>query len=70
MWTPRNLELATRSTSVEGKHLNVLEWPSQSPDLSPIENLCLDLKIAVHKRKPSNMKELEKFRLDEWAKIS
>jgi len=52
----------------KGKHLNVLEWPSQSPDLNPIKNLCLDLKIAVHKRKPSNM-ELEKFCLDEWAKI-
>ena len=53
----------------KGKHLNVLEWPSQSPDLNPIENLWSDLKIAVHKRKPSNMKELEQFCLEEWAKI-
>ena len=53
----------------KGKHLNVLEWSSQSPDLNPIENLWSDLKIAVHKRKPSNMKELEQFCLEEWAKI-
>ena len=53
----------------KGKHLNVLEWPSQSPDLNPIENLWLDLKIAVHKREPSNLKELEQFCLEEWAKI-
>ena len=33
----------------KGKHLNVLEWSCQSPDLNPIENLWLDLKIAVHK---------------------
>ena len=23
----------------KGKHLNVLEWPSQSPDFNPIESL-------------------------------
>ena len=51
------------------KHLNVLEWPSQSPDLNPIEKLWYDLKIAVQQRKPSNFKELEQFFLEEWAKI-
>ena len=52
----------------KGKYLNVLEWPSQSPDLHPIENLWYDLKIAVHQRNPSNLKELEQFCLEEWAK--
>ena len=37
------------------KSLNVLESPSQSPDLNPIENLWRDLKIAVQRRSPSNL---------------
>jgi hypothetical protein len=53
----------------KGKHLNVLEWPSQSSDLNPIDNLWCDIKIAVHQWNPSNLKELEQFCLEEWAEI-
>jgi transposase len=53
----------------KGKHLNVLEWPSQSPDLNPIENLWYDLNIAVYQQNPSNLKDLEQFYLEEPSKI-
>ena len=46
-----------------------MEWPSQSPDLNQIENLWYDLKIAVHQRNPSILKELEQFCPEEWAEI-
>ena len=52
-----------------GKHLKVLEWPSQSPDLNPVQNLWFDLKIAAHQRNRSNWKELEQLCLEEWANI-
>jgi hypothetical protein len=42
----------------KGTHLNVLDWPSQSPDHNPFENLWYNLKIAVHQRNPSNLKDV------------
>lgn len=49
--------------------LKVLPWPSQSPDLNIIENLWIDLKRAVRDRQPRNLKELEDFCKEQWAKI-
>uniref|UniRef100_A0A674A8J2 Zinc finger protein 250-like n=1 Tax=Salmo trutta TaxID=8032 RepID=A0A674A8J2_SALTR len=51
------------------KSLNVLEWPNQSPDLNPIEHLWRDLKIAVQRRSPSNLAELERICREEWEKF-
>ena len=47
------------------KSLNVLEWPSQSPD----KHLWRDLKIAVQRHSPSNLTELERICKEEWEKL-
>jgi transposase len=46
------------------------EWPSQSPDLNPIEYLWRDLKIAVQRRSSSNLTEHERICREEWGKLS
>ena len=51
------------------KHLNVLEWPRQSADLNPIENLWYNLKIVVHLRNPSNLKELKNGQESQWLDL-
>lgn len=38
--------------------IEVMDWPAQSPDLNPIENLWADIKKAVWDAKPKNNNEL------------
>jgi len=61
---------AHSKTDQKEKQVNIHAWPSQSPDLNPIENLWNDLKTAVHKRSPSNVTELEQFCKEELANIA
>ncbi|KAK3559217.1 hypothetical protein QTP86_005473 [Hemibagrus guttatus] len=65
---PKRTARATKEW-LRKKHFKVLEWPSQSPDLNPIENLWRELKIRVAQRHPQNITALEESCMEEWAKL-
>jgi hypothetical protein len=47
----------------------VMDWPSNSPDLNPIENLWAIVKRRVELRRSRNLDELERFMRKEWGNI-
>lgn len=54
------------------KKINILsDWPSQSPDLNPIEHLWSELERRLKKREnyPKNATELEVAMKEEWSQI-
>jgi len=62
--------LKNKEAAWEGR-LQVLDWPSQSPDLNPIENSWGYIKKKLRKRtvKPSSLDRLFEFILEEWKAV-
>ena len=51
--------------------MTVMEWPSQSLDLNPIENIWHILNLAIDKRMPNvhSYERLGEVVCEEWEKI-
>lgn len=51
------------------KKVNILEWPAQSPDLNPIENLWAKVQEGLRGKKFKNAAALFDELSIQWAKI-
>lgn len=51
-------------------NVNVMKWPSQSPDLNPIEMLWIDIDKAIKEKKPTNIDNLYAAIQNAWNNIS
>ena len=55
----------------EEKGVTVSDWPAQSPDLNPIEDIwnILDKAIRARERLPTSLRQLMDALIEEWQKI-
>lgn len=66
-WSKAHLEIFERL--LFAKKIDVLDWPSQSPDLKPIENLGDILKYQLPSRTFINKKDLWVFVQKSWYEM-
>src|SRR6218665_23817 len=51
------------------KNFRTLDWPDQSPDLNPIENLWHRVALEISKRHPTNKRELMESLIAAWNRV-
>ncbi len=60
----------TQSILQKGKKWTVMQWPSQSPDLNPIEHAFHLLKTKLKGKCPKNKQELKTVAAEAWQSIT
>ena len=66
---PKHTAKATKEFFM-AKRWNVLQWPSQSPDLNPIEHAFHLLKTKLKGKCPKNKQELKTVAVEAWHSIT
>jgi transposase len=66
---PKHTSLVARRW-LDEHNIKRLDWPANSPDLNPIENVWALLKDRVANRRPGNLDELEQTIKQEWNALT
>ncbi len=66
---PKHTAKATQDL-LKAKKWNILQWPSQSPDLNPIEHAFQLLKTRLKAERPTNKQQLKVAAVKTWQSIS
>ena len=66
---PSHTACAARAL-LQANQINVLQWPSLSPDLNPIEHIWYVIGQRVRGRVPLNIRDLERFVVEEWNGVA
>ena len=66
---PHTARLTTQF--LQANNVNVMDWPSKSPDLSPIEQIwdLLDRRVRQRPAQPQTLRQLEQALRHEWQNI-
>ncbi len=60
--------MITTTALLKKQRVKVMDWPSMSPDLTPIEHLWGILKQKVEEFKFSNIHQLHDVVMEEWKR--
>ncbi len=60
--------MKTTTALLNKLRVKVMDWPSMSPDLNPIEHLWGILKQKVEEHKVSNIHQLRDVIMDKWKR--
>ena len=66
---PIHTARSTRQWLRDNSVITVLDWPPNSPDANPIENLWRDVKIAANRHHPRTQEELWEAVSEAWQTI-
>lgn len=61
---------STAKEYLDIKKVKTMSWPSQSPDMNPIENIWGILKRKVELRKPTSIRSLKEIIKEEWKAVT